>query len=283
MYKLKIGVGYSIFDEKLNPFAGHQDLIPMIRQHRIMLSEAVIEYYQAKIPEEFSDFFMTFLDSIMTDDESSCFFVDDPDKDARQNLIKAVKQTPMRTLITYKEEFGQYNLSGVEVVTPESISNHDDNAFNRYTFPIVNHVAKEGSNCELYASWLEHLFEGEDRIKIIDPYIFSGNGRRSLNKYYLSKIQEGAEIDIYCELYKSDYQSESEMLSAIRNDYSKWNIHVHLCEFMHDRYILLSSAQISFGAGLDFLNCRGRIRKNCTISVTTDREIPMPTVLKTIC
>lgn len=282
MFKLDIGIGYSIFAEILKPFSIHHKLFDMISQHRIVLSASVVEYYLAQIPSEYEDQFMTYLDSIMADDESSRFFVDDQTIDARQNLINAVATIPMKTLVSFSEEFSNYKLSGIKLITPDNIYSHENNAFNRYTFPIVNHVACVGANCESYSVWLGHLFENEPRITIVDPYIFAENGRKSLEKFYLPQIPAGTEIDVYCEFEKSGFRSESEMISTIRDEYSQWNIHVHLCQSMHDRFILLSSVQISFGSGLIFLNPGGRVTKSCTISVTNDRSIPLPTVVRSI-
>ena len=40
-----------------------------------------------------------------------------------------------------------------------------------------------------------------------------------------------------------------------------WIVHVFVCSRMHDRYIQLSTVQISIGAGLDFLHLSGQTQK----------------------
>lgn len=281
MYKLAIGVGYSIFEKIIKPFSGHQDLLIKICQHSILLSDSIISYYRENIPDEYEDSLMTYLDSIMNDD-SSVFFKDNTDLDAKQNLIRAVLNDPMNVLVSEKEEFNGYKISGGKLVTPECIDNRVFNNFYRFTFPISNHIANCGERCDLYATWFGHLFENEKRITFIDQYIFADNGRASFEMYYLPKISKDTIIDIYCDLKRSGFNSEEELLKYIQANYSEWKVRVHLCEHMHDRFILLSSIQISISTGVVFMDTCGWLIKPSTINISTDCSVPLPTEIKTL-
>ena len=283
MYTLCIGLGYSVFACIMQPFSEYSDLFSRIKQHRIILSNSLVEYYLSLVPDQYEDNLLTFIDSIIGSEELSISFKDDPNLDARQNLINFVLQVPLKTLITDEDEFKAYKLGKVNQITPLSIVTHENNNFNRYTFPITHYIASKGENCLSYSAWFGHLFENESTITIIDQYIFQWSGRESLKKFYLPKISEGTRIDVYCEFDKCGFDSEEELMKMIEEEFSSWDMHVFLCDGMHDRYILLDSIQISLGTGLVFLNRKGTIVKDCNICITNDTSIPFPHVIKCLC
>ncbi len=283
MYNLTVGLGSSIIGSIMNPF-DDANLYPKIKQHRVILSSSLIEYYLSTVPERYRDQLELYFDSIAYNEETSMSFKDIPELDARQNLISFVDKVPMKVLVSQKEEFDSYKLGKVKITTPESIRNNENNAFNRYTFPIVNHVAKASEKCDFYAAWFGHLFENEKNITIIDRYLLAANGRESFEKYYLPRISSGSRIDIYCSFEDSDFSSENEIKDLIKKEYANWNVHVFLCadrEF-HDRFIILNDIQISLGVGLSFLHPSGSIIKNCTINISKDRKIQTPKAMKVL-
>ena len=272
MYKLSVGVGYSMFKMSLeNPLLDKVGFINKLEQHRIILSPAIINYYKESLPE-YEEQIDGFIDSVIYSEASSHTFPDSNETDAKQNIIDLVKQVPMKTLVSQKEEFEGYSLSKISFVTPDDIIERTNKAFNRYTFPIANLMAKDGDNCESYSKWFGHLFENEERITFLDPYFFDEKTLESFQKYYLPYIKEGTTITIYC----NNQFTDSLINNYVKNELSKWNVQVFLSTSMHDRFILLSDAQISIGVGLNFLHVKGIVRKNCTISVTRDLVVPLP-------
>lgn len=280
MYKLIVGLGYSIINEFLNPFSNYPGLLLKIEQHTIALSDSIKQYYRDNIPEFFHDALDTYWDSLMYYDSSIEYFQDDPNFDARQNLIEHIMGVPMRILISKEEEFQGCKMKNVKLITPDSIKNKEINNFYRYTFPISNHIAFPGESCDLYSSWFGHLFENESRISILDPYFFANNGRSSFEKYYLPKISKESLIEIYCNIFSSEI-SEEDIINLLRHDYADWKMRVHLCEKFHDRFIILSSIQISMSYGVCFMDASGVIKKS-TINISNDSEVPLPRVEKTL-
>lgn len=281
MYRLIVGLGYSTIIEILTPFSKYQGLLQKIEQHTIALSDSIKQYYLDNIPENFHDALETYWDTQMYYDSAIEYFNDDSNLDAKQNMIEHIMGVPMRILISKEEEFQGSKLKKVKLITPDSIKNNEINNFFRYTFPITNHIANPGQSCDVYSSWFGHLFENERKITILDPYFFANNGRSSFEKYYLPKIPKESLIEIYCNIYSGDI-TEADILNLIRNDYSEWNVRVHICQKFHDRFILLSSIQISIGAGLSFLNSCGEITTRCSISISTDSKIELPRVEKVL-
>jgi len=287
MYKLSIGVGSSMFKRKFeNLFTDPLDFFSKLSQHRLILSPSIEEYYLSCVPSDYEDVLQQYLSSIDNVDETSHSFADGDSDDIRQFIIDCVKQVKMRTLVSEESEFDGYSLTKVNLVTPKSILEHENNSFNKFTFPITNHIVPEGANCESYSKWFGHLFENEKCITIMDPYLFSDAGLESFNKYYLSQIEENVEIIIYCSFQSnksSGLVTEKDLSKMVKEKFDKWNVHVYLSPSIHDRYILLSGAQISLGYGLGFLHPSGTTRKSCTISVTTDRIVKLPEDARFIC
>lgn len=273
MYRLSVGVGYSMFKLRIeNPFSDALDFFNKIKQHRMILSPSIVRYYLENAPDAYSDILMTFIDDISNNDESSISFPDSNIDDAKQNIIDLVKLVPMRVLVSEAEEFKGYSLTKINLTTPESIVEHKNNAFNRYTFPIANMIATKGENCEVFSKWFGHLFENEDTITMIDSYFFNEDTFESFKIYYLPFIMRGANIVVYC---ANQYSSEL-IETKVNEELSNWNVSVYLSTSLHDRFILLSDLQISIGVGLNFMNPQGVVRKDCSISVTNDRIVPLP-------
>lgn len=283
MYKLNIGVGYSIFEAALNPFGSCAGIFQYIDQHRVILNETIINYYFDNIPEAFEDQLDTYINSIIVDDRS--YSSAEKSIDPKQNIIDSVTKVPYRVLLSRVEEFGGYNCNKIDIVTPENIFNSDDNVFNKFTFPLTNYVAKAGSNCGIHAAWFGRLFENEGKIEIVDPYIFSDDGREILKRYVLPQIEEGTNIEIYCFCYteKENLATEKVIQNMIHGELSGWNIRVHLCSKIHDRFLNLSSLQISLGKGFDFLNLSGEVIEDHIISVSKGKPLPLPREYRCIC
>lgn len=283
MYKLSLGIGVSGMKEIFNPF---QSVAPKIQQHRIILSESIIEYYEKSIV--YSDALQTYLDDIMISEETSVSFRDDPTLDAQHNMVNFVSRVPMKCLIADKTEFSGCDVRRVNCILPKQICSNDNNVVNRYSLPIANHLVKAGDNCERYATWLGHWFENEQSITFVDKYLFMGNGEASFKKYIIPYISKNTTINIYCDcnLDESEYASEADLLKAITSYYSDWDIHIFLCssKSMHDRFIMLSSGVlITIGKGVSFLNASGKIDKDCYISFSECETPSLPAVCSQLC
>lgn len=281
MYKLNIGVGFSILKLYYLPHNNKSFIIDLIEQHRIILSEKIIEYYIEMVDELHRDIMETFIDSIIYTDDTHIYYQEQYNEEsAIEEMIQLVGRNPMKVLLGESEEFKKQSLKKIKLITSEQILNRDNNPIYRYSFPVVNHYVRRGEICESYATWFGHLFEEEQEIEIQDKYILNGNGVECLKKYYLSYIAENTKINIYCETI--DTCTETDILKELQKSfYTKWDIHVYLCNKMHDRYIQLNSIQISVGAGLDFLHVSGITKKSCTISITNyATRFPLPVVVK---
>lgn len=281
MYKLDIGVGFSILKFYYLPHNDMSFLIDIIQQHRIILSKKIIQYYIEKTDDLYKDIIVTYLDSILYTDATHVFY-DEQTEDilAIEEMIMLVEKNPMKIILGEHEEFSAYNIRKIELITSQQIIDKELNTIYKYSFPITNHYIGRNEKCELYAEWFGHLFEGESQIEIQDKYILTRNGIECLRKYYFPYIAKGTEINIYCETVNSC--TETDILTELSDAfYADWDIHVFTCRGMHDRYIQLSTVQISIGAGLDFLHQSGYTRKACTLNITKNRiKFPLPTVIK---
>ena len=287
MIRLSVGVGYSMFKTCFdNPFSDTSSFFSRLKQHRMILSPSIIEYYLSCVPDGYRDYFITWLDDVGGNDETSINFSESDTIDVKQFIIDCVKQVEMRTLVSEESEFEGYSLRKVNLVTPKSIAEHENNAFNKFTFPITNHIVPEGANCEPYSKWFGHLFEDEKTITIIDAHLFSKDNLESLKKFYLSQIEEDTEINIYSSFKSGEFNgatTEQDLSLMVKEAFNKWNVNVYMAPSVHDRYILLSGVQISIGYGLGFLHPSGFTRKSCAINVTNDRIISIPENARFIC
>ena len=281
MYKLNIGVGFSVLKFYYLPHNNKSFLIDIIEQHRIILSDKIIQYYIEKADDIHRDIIETYIDSIVYADDTHVFYTDQPEKiSAIEEMILLVEKNPMKVILAEHEEFSSYNTRRIKLITSQQIIDKEMNAIYRYSFPITNHYVGCNENCESYAVWFGHLFEGEKQIEIQDKYILTCNGIECLKRYYLPHIEVGTEINIYCEIV--DSCTEAGVLAELNDAfYTDWDVHVFICQGMHDRYIQLSTIQISIGAGLDFLHLSGLTRKACTINITKNKnKFPLPAVIK---
>ena len=143
----------------------------------------------------------TYIDSIVYTDDTHIFYEEQSEKiSAIEEMILLVEQNPMKVVLGEHEEFSAYNIRKIKLITSQQIINKELNAIYRYSFPITNHYIGCNKNCEAYAVWFGHLFEGESQIEIQDKYILTFNGIECLKKYYLPHIAKGTEINIYCEI-----------------------------------------------------------------------------------
>lgn len=258
-------------------------MLDIIEQHKIILSEKIIEYYIDKTDDLHKDIIETYLDSIIYTNDTHIYYEKQSNNfTAIEEMISLVERNPMKVLLSEPEEFLDCNTQKIKLITSQQIIDKEKNALYRYSFPVTNHYIAYGEQCEAYAVWFKHLFEGEKEIEIQDKYILNNHGVKCLKKYYLPYISNGTEINIYCELV--DSCTEQDILDELQDSfYINWNIHVYVCKGMHDRYIQLSTIQISLGAGLDFMHLSGYIKKPCTLNITNNkRKFPLPTIIKKI-
>lgn len=279
MYKLNIGVGFSILQFYYLPHSSKSFLIDIIEQHRIILSDKIIHYYIEKADDLYKDVIETYLDSIIYTDDTHVYYEEQSEEiNAIEEMILLVEKNPMKIILGEQDEFSPYNTRKIKLITSQQIIDKEPTAIYRYSFPITNHYIGYNERCESYAVWFGHLFENEKVIEIQDKYILTSNGIKCFKKYYLPYMEKGAEINIYCETV--DTCTEAGIVAELSDAfYADWNIHVFACYGMHDRYIQLSNIQISIGAGLDFLHLSGLTKKACTLNITNNKnKFPLPNV-----
>lgn len=284
MYKLNIGVGFSVLQLYYLPHNNKSYLIDVIGQHKVILSEKIIKYYIDKADELYKEAIETFIDSIAYADDTHIFYssLEDENVTARDEMIMFVEQNPMKILFSEMDEFEPYNIKKVKIVTPEQMIKREKTALFMYSFPLSNYYAGTDEICEAYATWFGHLFERETSIEIQDKFIASQNGFECLKKYYFPHIPRGITVDIYCEIIEGVTKQDicNQLADSFFDD---WDVHVYSCRHMHDRYIQFDGLQISIGAGLDFLHMSGKTKKACTINITNYRDrIPLPEVIECV-
>lgn len=228
--------------------------------------------------EENSDIVESFLDALIYNDESHVYYKTNSEISAKDELIRLVEQNPMRVLVAEDEEFKDFTINKIKLISSKDIVEKKVNSLFRYSFPIVNYYVDVGEKCESYARWFGHLFENENVIQIIDKYILTKKGIDVLKKYYFPVIQNDTAVEIYSECL--DEYDENMIINMFQDIYfTQWNISIYICTGMHDRYILFGKYQMSIGAGLDFLHISGTTKKACIINITYgEKKIPLPCV-----
>lgn len=284
MYKLNIGVGFSVLQLYYLPHNNKSYLMDVIGQHRVILSEKIINYYTEEADELFKEAVETYIDSIAYADDTHVYYNSSMDDEisARDEMIMFVEQNPMKILFSEIEEFKTYNTKKVKIVTPEQMLNREKTALYKYSFPLSNYYVGIDENCEAYATWFGHLFEGEPHIEIQDKFIMSSKGIECLKKYYFPHIPKGSVVDIYCEIIEG--VTKQDICNQLEDSFFyDWDIHVYSCRHMHDRYIQFDGIQISVGAGLDFLHLSGKTKKACTINITNYKDgLPLPEIIECV-
>lgn len=278
MYKLNLGVGFSIFKLVYLPYNEKTFIIDIIKQHRLILSDKIIGYYEEMAGEENLDIVETFLDTLIYNDEAHIYYKTQSNISAKDEIIRLVEQNPMKVLIAENEEFQHLTINKIKLINSKDIIEKKVNSLFKYSFPIVNYYVSAGENCDSYATWFGHLFENENVIQIIDKYILTEKGINVLKKYYFPKIQHSTSIEIYSECL--DEYDDNMIINMFQDDYfNQWRISIYICTGMHDRYILFRKYQMSIGAGLDFLHCSGVTQRACTINITYgEKKIPLPDI-----
>ncbi len=281
MYKLNLGLAYSILKLKYLPHNKYTHILDKIQQHRIILNERIIGYYLESTPEEYVEVIQTYLDSLIYADSTHIYMNSIECSSVEEEIVSLVEKNPMKVLIADENDFDKRIVKRIKLITPEDIRTNKVNSFYRYTIPISNHIAIRGEPCDAYAKWFGHLMEGEEKIYIIDKCIMKSNGVASLKQYYLPYIEKNTKVSIYC--MELDGALEKDIIDEIgKPEYSDWNIEVNMCRKFHERYIAFGDIQISIGVGLDFLHPRGKVRENCNISISRYNPSIMPQVLKTV-
>jgi len=259
-------------------------MMDVVSQHRVILSEKIIEYYLHEADDNYRGVVESYIESIANIDDASVFYASTGDAtlSAKKEMISLVERNPMKVLFSEAIEFDGLNLKQVKLITPNQMLDRKRTALLKYTFPVSNYIAEADENCESYATWFGHVLENETNIEIQDRYIMKPAGIEVLKKYYFPHFPRGAEVQIYCELFEGI--TRDDICSAIADPFfSDWVIHVYICNNMHDRFIQVDGIQISIGAGLDFLHLSGKTKKTCTLNITNHRErIPLPEIIDCI-
>lgn len=104
MYKLNIGVGFSVLKFYYLPHNNKSFLIDIIEQHRIILSDKIIQYYIEKADDIHRDIIETYIDSIVYADDTHVFYTDQPEKiSAIEEMILLVEKNPMKVILAEHE------------------------------------------------------------------------------------------------------------------------------------------------------------------------------------
>ena len=121
MYKLNLGVGFSIFKLVYLPYNEKTFIIDIIKQHRFILSDKIIGYYEEMAGEENLDIVETFLDTLIYNDEAHIYYKNQSDISAKDEIIMLVEQNPMKVLVAENEEFQHLTINKIKLINSKDI------------------------------------------------------------------------------------------------------------------------------------------------------------------
>ena len=273
MYRLTMGLGYSIFRLFLMPYSNeNQELKYYISQHKIVLSDMICDYYREKAGDN-SDA----VDMYITANASyDCFeYVETVKNNSviENEFVSLVSRFPMKIMLTEKTEFSKKSLNRLKEYSASEVLTDKANPVRLYSFPISNLEVNIGDKRDRYLTWFKHLLEGEKHVCIIDSYIITKKGLDILNQCYLPIIEAGAQIDIYgTDSNAQNGWTVEELDKRINRNCHTIELHVIPREKEHERFIWAGDIKINIGRGLDFVDGQHEtIQRKTYISISKEK------------
>ena len=282
MIKLNIGVS----PHNIRHYYIHNNMIApamsVLMQHRIILNKEIISFYENNVPKDEVDALNDFIDSIVGNNERAYVGISTGNKrnSGLEEIIEQVRKEIFKTLLIDAEEVEGYKVNGIDRVTIDNICNNDDiyksSQLFKYSLPITNYQIRENEDNNDVINWLKFIMDGERKIVIQDPYIYTDNSIYAF-KNYLSKAfsWQLTNIELYGSISESNTTEEAIKQEFRDNFYNSWNITLFDCSKFHPRCIQLDSLLISIDASLDFLGRNGRTKKTCRISISKDKAFEL--------
>ncbi len=271
MYKLEVGLGYSVFQLFLRPLRqGQQDIVNCLSKQRTVLSDRILEYYRINAGE-LSDL----VDEYVTANAGyDCFqfFSTGLDKNTsiEEEFVTIVSQCPMKQMVADEKEFAKRLLKGIRVSNINEVLMNKNHPLRMYSLPISNYEVNEGEKRDRYLAWFKNLMKGELSVRIIDQYIITDKGIKVLNEVYLPLIEEGAQVEIFgTDSNIQNGWTAEELNKRIDRTNHKIQMYIIPRDEEHDRFICAGNIRINIGRGLDFVDSKHEeIQKKTYISIS---------------
>lgn len=261
---------YSILEKCGNIDAFYSDsgtiqMVLRLRQHRMVLSEALMnyydEYFQNKAPE-WQEWYRTFCSDILYTQERAVMVT--PKKIGKfitenpyfNELVTLSRETADKILLMEPKNKIKKSLIdkwGITVLDSSDIKDdRGSNPLSMYTLPVNGKHIEEGQDSDAIAKWFGRFLITESYLQIFDNYLLTKEGINYLRRYILKYIKEGSEIEIYSKINET-FSEQMVREEFSKNYYSKWKFtiyHVKSVKYQHARSIQGSRYIIQVERGL---------------------------------
>lgn len=283
MEKLKVGLGYSVFELFLAPLRlDKKEIIDCISKQQTVLSDRIIDYYKMNAGD-FSDS----VDAYITANSGyDCFqyFNTGLEESAsiEDEFVSIISQCPMKLMVTEEGEFKKKKLRALKVYSVNEVLARKDHPLKIYSLPVSNYVVDVGEKRDKYLTWFKHLMKDEHVIRIIDPYIITERGINILNDCYLPLIEDGVQIEIYGTDAHIQSWAVEDLNKKIHRDRHEISMYLIPRDEEHDRFIWAGDTAINIGRGLDFVDSKHEeIQRKTSISISKGKFKP-PYVIRCV-
>lgn len=225
----------------VDAFSSDPETVQMIlrlRQHRIVISEKLMEYYeeyfQNKSPELLEWYRNYCTDMFYTQERTDIMKLSGDKVYIKEDMYLneltglASKTKDKVLLIEPKDRINNFYRNKWKLSVLDSTDMKDDrggNTFSMYTLPVNGKMIDEGDDSNSLAEWFGRFLDKEDYIQIFDNYLLTKVGIEYLKKYILKYIKAGTDIEIYSmedpELPEQAVRDEFQ-----KKYYQKWNFTV---------------------------------------------------------
>lgn len=265
MINLKLTLGNSFFEHFYLPYSEEFGIVlPKISQHKIVLSEKIINYYMDSATGSANKLACrTFIQDIITSNKRCCMEKNFDFDSMTDELMAVAGNQPMKILMAEKTEI-QKAIKGINLLTVKDILEKQWCAFNLYTLPVTSRYIPPKEGVEGYKKWFKNWMQGETKVIIRDKYLLSTEGMTSFKNHFLPLFEEGMNIEI-----QTDSDVDTSILDQFdQAEYDKYSISVFKCQRMHDRVLIFGDFQIVIGKGVSFLSGDWNLTGESFISIS---------------
>ena len=271
MYQIDIGLGWSTLALKLENPWNPPEIWNKIQQHRVVLNQTIIDYYISQAEEkDLVPQCQDYIATIAGTDELSNHIPENNGGGFKKTLEQYFRSRNYfdHVIISENNElnFGakvarfQYDSSNYSADTSSPLS--------MFSFS-GSHTAQFDERATRYKNWFERLMIGEKEISFIDPYILSSPEIcNAFCQVYLDLVKPNQKINIFCDKNKYE-QTYIDKVEEISEKKGINNLSIFLCDYMHDRFIVGDSFEITIGFGLDFIRIKDDmpfVKQQCELS-----------------
>ncbi len=236
---------YSILElcMQVDAFSSEIDAVQMVlrlRQHRAVVSEALMDFYEAYFREKGPGFLQWYQDiwagraysnelAVMNECEIHKKYVQN--QPYYNELIalavntaeKIILMEPRNKIQKYmKKEWGISAFGKADI-----LDDRGTNGFSMLTLPVHGKRVEEGESSTAIAKWIGYFLAKENYIQIFDNYLLTGEGIRQFKKYFLKYIKEGTDIEIFS-MEDSSFPEQQIKSEFSKPEYQKWNFSIYL-------------------------------------------------------